>query len=36
MKTFHIEAEEGQIAKTVDPDATIVQEAKLLGICFGD
>lgn len=22
--------------KTVDPDATIVQEAKLLGICFGD
>ena len=22
--------------KTVDPDATIVQEAKMLGICFGD
>ena len=22
--------------RTVDPDATIVQEAKLLGICFGD
>ena len=22
--------------KTVDPDASIVKEAKLLGICFGD
>ena len=22
--------------KTISPDASIVQEAKLLGICFGD
>ena len=22
--------------KTLDPEATIIQEAKMLGICFGD